>query len=171
MHPDLYDTDDLAAGLGVHPLTLRRWVASGRIPGAQIGRRWRFWGPAVIKALFPDADLAAAGSTRLPHRAQTSELAVEPVVVNARTLAELLDLRLSTTTALIRQGAIAGTKVGREWLVHWPSLRDHIAAGSSQATEALAGAPIADAGTAEEVPVRPWAPAGGTPADRDTDGP
>lgn len=170
MHPDLYDTDDLAAGLGVHPLTLRRWVATGRIPGAQIGRRWRFWGPAVIKTLFPDADLAAVGSARLPHRAEVSELVVEPVVVNARTLAELLDLRLSTTTALIRQGAIAGTKVGREWLVHWPSLRDRIAAGSPRAGEAIDGALIAQDGTAAEVPVPPWAPAAGTPADRDTDG-
>ncbi|MEJ5869378.1 helix-turn-helix domain-containing protein [Pseudokineococcus sp. 5B2Z-1] len=170
MHPDLYDTDDLAAALGVHPLTLRRWVATGRIPGAQIGRRWRYWGPAVIKALFPDADLSTTGATRLPHRAETPELLAEPVVVNARTLAELLDLRLSTTTALIRQGDIAGTKVGREWLVHWPSLRDRIAAGAHQQVDAREGAPPADDGAVAEVPVPPWAPATGTPADRDSDG-
>lgn len=168
MHPDLYDTDDLAAGLGVHPLTLRRWVATGRVPGAQIGRRWRFWGPAVIKSLFPEADVTTAGSSRFPHRGETTELSAEPVVVNARTLAELLDLKLSTTTALIRQGAIGGTKVGREWLVHWPSLRDRIASGSPAAS--LPRDLVADGGAARETPVPPWAPAAGTPADRDDHG-
>lgn len=169
MHPDLYDTDDLAAGLGVHPLTLRRWVSAGRIPGAQIGRRWRFWGPAVIQCLFPGADVTDAAAARLPHRAPTLELAAEPVVVNARTLAELLGLKLSTTTALIRQGAISGTKVGREWLVHWPTLRDHIAAGARvDPVQQVGLAP--EAGGVDEEPVPPWPPAARTAGDEDDHG-
>ncbi|TGX44716.1 DNA-binding protein [Sphingomonas naasensis] len=38
----LLSVEDAAAFLKVHANTVRAWVRSGRIPGAKIGRGWRF---------------------------------------------------------------------------------------------------------------------------------
>ncbi|QNA83809.1 helix-turn-helix domain-containing protein [Sphingomonas sp. So64.6b] len=38
----LLSVADAADFLRVHPNTIRAWVRSGRIPGAKIGRCWRF---------------------------------------------------------------------------------------------------------------------------------
>ncbi|OYY90780.1 MAG: hypothetical protein B7Y45_06230 [Sphingomonas sp. 28-66-16] len=42
MTDQLLSVDDAAAFLKVHPNTVRSWVRDGRIPGAKIGRGWRF---------------------------------------------------------------------------------------------------------------------------------
>ena len=40
--PDILDVADLAALLHIHPVTIRLHAAQGRIPGRQVGNRWRF---------------------------------------------------------------------------------------------------------------------------------
>ena len=40
--PDVLDVADLAALLHIHPVTIRLHAAQGRIPGRQVGSRWRF---------------------------------------------------------------------------------------------------------------------------------
>ncbi|TPG21751.1 DNA-binding protein [Sphingomonas koreensis] len=64
MMVDLLSVDEAAAVLKVHPNTVRAWVRAGRIPGAKIGRGWR----------FIEADLVAATRQRYsaPARMQLS---------------------------------------------------------------------------------------------------
>jgi excisionase family DNA binding protein len=40
--PDILDVADLAALIHIHPVTIRLHAAQGRIPGRQVGNRWRF---------------------------------------------------------------------------------------------------------------------------------
>ena len=40
--PDILDVADLALLLHIHPVTIRLHAAQGRIPGRQVGNRWRF---------------------------------------------------------------------------------------------------------------------------------
>jgi excisionase family DNA binding protein len=38
----LWKIEDVAAYVGKHPETIRRWVRQGRIPFYRLGRGWRF---------------------------------------------------------------------------------------------------------------------------------
>jgi excisionase family DNA binding protein len=40
--PDILDVNDLAKLIHIHPVTIRLHAAQGRIPGRQVGNRWRF---------------------------------------------------------------------------------------------------------------------------------
>ncbi|MEP1197930.1 helix-turn-helix domain-containing protein [Tateyamaria sp.] len=50
---------DVAAVFRIHPKTVRRWIASGRLPATRLGRDWRI-ARADVKAL-----LAARGNRGL----------------------------------------------------------------------------------------------------------
>jgi len=43
----LMTAEEVAATLRVLPQQVRRWAISGRLPGVQFGRRWRFRGEVV----------------------------------------------------------------------------------------------------------------------------
>ena len=49
IQPDTLTVNELAEMLRVHPVTVRLSAAAGKIPGKQIGNRWRF-SRAVITA-------------------------------------------------------------------------------------------------------------------------
>ena len=36
----IYEVPDLAAALGIHPVTARRYLAEGRIPARKLGKAW-----------------------------------------------------------------------------------------------------------------------------------
>ena len=36
----IYEVPDLAAALGIHPVTVRRYLAEGRIPARKLGKAW-----------------------------------------------------------------------------------------------------------------------------------
>jgi excisionase family DNA binding protein len=52
--PVYLTTRDVARRLGVHPQTVRRWIASGRLPATRIGKDYR----------ISRADLDAARNAR-----------------------------------------------------------------------------------------------------------
>lgn len=58
--PDLMTMGEAAASLGVHRNTLRRWIASGRVPAYRVG-------PRLVR-LHP-ADLARLAAPVLPSGA------------------------------------------------------------------------------------------------------
>jgi excisionase family DNA binding protein len=41
LNPQLYDTEEAAAALGIHPESVRRMVRQGRINAVKIGPLWR----------------------------------------------------------------------------------------------------------------------------------
>jgi excisionase family DNA binding protein len=54
---DVLTVKELAAMLRVHPVTVRLQAAAGKIPGRQIGNRWRF-SRAVIAAWMSEGEPA-----------------------------------------------------------------------------------------------------------------
>ena len=51
---DLISTQEAAALLGVNPLTVRRWIAAGRIPGYYLGpRKTRVFSSDIVRLLAP----------------------------------------------------------------------------------------------------------------------
>jgi excisionase family DNA binding protein len=45
-------TDQVAERLQLGPVTVRALVADGRIPATKVGQEWRYYWPAVVRAIF-----------------------------------------------------------------------------------------------------------------------
>lgn len=41
MAEKLYSVDETAEILGIHPMTVRKWLTAGKIRGVKVGRLWR----------------------------------------------------------------------------------------------------------------------------------
>lgn len=120
MHPLLLDLQGAADLVGVSQATARRWAGAGKVPATRVGGSWRLWAPTVLAAVLgPD------GRRMLP---EVPAGFVEPEVVSAPRLAELLGIHERTVTLLMREGLIPAQKSG-QWRVYWPTIRDRIAAG------------------------------------------
>lgn len=68
---NLYEIPDLAAALGIHPVTARRYLAEGRIPARKLGKSW----------LVPEDSFQAMFSPARPvagDRPRTSKAAGKP---------------------------------------------------------------------------------------------
>lgn len=61
----LISVSDAAGLLGIHPMTVRRWAAEGRIEARRIGGQWRIVRAAVESILGPSTDRAS--EQVLPH--------------------------------------------------------------------------------------------------------
>lgn len=73
---------EAAARLSLHPKTLTRAAAAGRVPGAmRIGRAWRFR-PSEL-ALEPPAGVRPT-PTRLPQRSTTGRTATDAIRTGAK---------------------------------------------------------------------------------------
>ena len=64
---------ETAAFLNVHPNTVRSQVRRGQLPGAKVGRGWRFFEPDLVPALrarYPESrrDQPAVGGSERPWR-------------------------------------------------------------------------------------------------------
>lgn len=121
MHPAIHSIETLADTMGVHAITVRRWIAARTVPASRVGRAWRMWGPAVVERLFGDAVQAGA------HVADPGP--EPPEIVDIVTVAELLGISESTARTLVRSGALPAARVGRTYRLHWPTIRDRIARG------------------------------------------
>jgi excisionase family DNA binding protein len=49
----LYDVDDVAGYFEVHPVTVRRWARSGRLPAHRVGTKLRFTKEDITAFLRP----------------------------------------------------------------------------------------------------------------------
>jgi excisionase family DNA binding protein len=85
MNQPLFNTQQAARLLGVHPHTIRRWAETGQIPAIKAGRVWRF---------DPTALQGWAGMT--PSEAGVEATAATPTEPPAVTEELLLDLALTT---------------------------------------------------------------------------
>jgi excisionase family DNA binding protein len=122
MHPHVLDVEGAAVLVRTSPAAVRRWAHAGEIPGTRVGGQWRFWAPTVLERVI-GAQAAAYAIPALPNGY------TEPGVVASAELADLLGLPDRTITALMRQGRIAGEKVGGQWRTYWPWVQARIAAG------------------------------------------
>lgn len=123
MHPQLVDLDDVAELIAVSTATARRWAAAGKIPGVRVGGQWRFWAPAVLTAVV--------GPEAVGHAPAPPAGYIEPGVVPAADLADLLGIHPRTVSVLLLAGEIPARKVGHQWRAYWPAIRDRIAAGQA----------------------------------------
>lgn len=68
MLPERYLTpEDVAALVGMHVETVRKMCRQGRIPGAKVGREWRF-SPAVLERWMEAGGLAAAPKPEMQEK-------------------------------------------------------------------------------------------------------
>lgn len=114
---DVLDIDAVATRLGRHAVTVRRMAEAGTIPGAKLGRPWRFWWPSVVLATTGDQ-----------HRDDEYAQA-EQIMCDAEALAARLRLHKVTVQRLTRDGVIPGEKLGRHWRYWWPSVVREIFGG------------------------------------------
>lgn len=114
MHPCVSDQHGVADMLGVTHRTVVAWTKAGRIPGVQIGDRWRYWMPAVTAAM------GGAVAHEPPEERQ---------IVSVNDLADYLGLTPHGVRVMVREGKIPASKVGRLWMVPWGRVRNAIAAG------------------------------------------
>lgn len=126
MHPQLLDLEAAAVLIAVSPVTARRWVNAGKIPGSRIGGQWRLWAPAVLASVV--------GTDAAQHAPAPPAGYTEPGVVGVAQLAELLGIHQRTVAVLLRKGDIPAQKAGYQWRAYWPTIRDAIAAGRPLAT-------------------------------------
>lgn len=49
MEEKLYTPDEAAKFLGVHPMTIRKWLRSGELQGIKYGRLWRIREADLLK--------------------------------------------------------------------------------------------------------------------------
>lgn len=124
MHPLLLGMPAMSQRVGVAPATVWRWVKAGKIPGTQVGTLWRFWAPTAV--------LAAVGPHAVDRIPQLPPGHVEPGVVPAAQLAELLGIDERTTLDLLARGLLPGLGAGT---ASWPTIRDRIATGQSLADD------------------------------------
>ena len=69
---DVLRTDQVAERLHLTPATVRSLAAEGRIPAQKLGQEWRYFWPAVVRAIFEgsiNGDGGHGGSTRHTHSA------------------------------------------------------------------------------------------------------
>ena len=64
----LYEIPDLAAALGIHPVTARRYLAEGRIPARKAGRAWLV-AEEALRAFFHVAPAGTAPALITPAAA------------------------------------------------------------------------------------------------------
>lgn len=55
MENEVYTLQEIAKELKVSEITVRRWVRAGKIPHAQIGRQYRFWGADILEQFGRDS--------------------------------------------------------------------------------------------------------------------
>lgn len=125
MHSQLMTVTDVAEMLAVHPNTIRSRAHDGVIPGARIGKLWRFWRPTVLALAVGDEaaeQLIAADGYRPDD---------DPEVVSPAALGELLGINRATVRAAIHRGAIPTGRVMSRQQISWPYVRDAIAAGTA----------------------------------------
>jgi len=66
---DVLRTEQVADRLQLSPVTVRSLAAAGRIPATKVGQEWRYFWPAVVRAIFErsiEVDGGNGGSTQ--HR-------------------------------------------------------------------------------------------------------
>lgn len=121
MHPLLRDLEGAATLIRSTRATTRRRAVAGEIPGSLVGHQWRFWAPAVLASLF--------GEQAITMGPQLPDDHTEPDVIGLAELSDLLGMHPRTVGALLRDGQIPGQKLGIQWRIYWPQIRDKIAAG------------------------------------------
>lgn len=120
VHPDVLDIPAAAELLAVSKPSVYRLVRAGGVPAWRLGGQWRMWRPAILQAIAgPEAE---EQHPMIP--------ADDPELINAGTLADLLDISLPTCHALINDGTIPSRKVGQTTRVWWPSVRQLMIDGS-----------------------------------------
>ena len=62
--PELMNTEEAAAFLGVNEEVLRRWSRRGKVPAGKLGREWRFSKRQLLEFV------EAGGTTRLDAQRQ-----------------------------------------------------------------------------------------------------
>ena len=64
---DVLRTEQVADRLQLSPVTVRGLAAAGRIPATKVGQEWRYFWPAVVRAIFEgsvEVDGGNEGSTQ-----------------------------------------------------------------------------------------------------------
>ncbi|MBO3146368.1 helix-turn-helix domain-containing protein [Dermatophilus congolensis] len=116
--PPVLTLDGVSLMLSRDPRTVTMTlIPEHGLPHARIGRRPYFWKPAVQAWLtqqpYPDA------AVHDPWR--------ERETLSVAETADLLELTPLTVRQHVRDEIINSTRIGRNYLIFWPQLRDHIA--------------------------------------------
>lgn len=72
----LYDVAKTANLLQLSPLTIRKWLRSGKLKGVKIGKEWRI-SDEELKELFPEQDFFLDFGNKNPKMVDSRELARE----------------------------------------------------------------------------------------------
>jgi excisionase family DNA binding protein len=97
-----------------------RSIGRGVMPASRIGSEWRYWKPLILARILRTTD---------PTPSATPDDAEPPDVVTAAELAVLLQLGAHTVGQRIADGSIPAAKVGKRWLIHWPTIRGTLEQG------------------------------------------
>ena len=125
MHPDVMDIPAAAEMLSVSESTLGRAIRAGEIPAWRLGKKWRMWRPAVLRAVV--GEVALVQHPLIPEG--------DPEVVDRTTAARLLGITPYTCALLIQDGTIPSQRIGSNYRIWWPAVRQLMIDGTVQATQ------------------------------------
>lgn len=133
MHADVMDIPAAAEMLSVSESTLGRAIRAGEIPAWRLGKKWRMWRPAVLRAVV--GEVALVQHPLIPEG--------DPEVVDRTTAARLLGITPYTCALLIQDGTIPSQRIGSNYRIWWPAVRqlmiDGTATQAAQPAEAETG--------------------------------
>lgn len=122
MHPEVLDIASTADLLGLSRASTYRAVRAGELPAWRVGKQWRLWRPAVLRAVG-GPEVEDAHPLHPP---------ADPQLVDRATLAEMLGLAPATCSALLRDGTIPSRTLGGAVRIWWPTVR-HLMIDGEQA--------------------------------------